>query len=164
MYLTELLWQKASGARVVERWLKRVHITINTFEIKEERSGWVSETLEKLLACSSLEEVSIVITSEDPHDAGLVKRIAEEEVRPVAIRLRAIVKDECVCVLYACQWLGYSNVLASQTLPGPWGRSERANNLFRVIYDRDTADKRRRGMPSDLEESGQDDSSLEENE
>jgi hypothetical protein len=56
MYLPELLLRRVGGVEVARKWLKTVHVTVSTSEVKENQSGWVQRTLEGLLKCESLEE------------------------------------------------------------------------------------------------------------
>jgi hypothetical protein len=78
--------------------LKRVYVTVSMSEVKENESGWVRKTLEGLLKCERLEEVTIALTSNNERDRGLIQRVLAEEVRPVASQLRERVRDECIRV------------------------------------------------------------------
>jgi hypothetical protein len=144
MYLPELLQRKIGGVEVVKKWLKRVYVTVSMSEVKENESGWVRETLEGLLECERLEEVTIALTSNNERDRGLIQRVLAEEVRPVASQLRERVRDECIRVRHVDSWWTGGGIAAWQIVSGPWGESGRAQELDRVRYDRDVADKRRR--------------------
>jgi hypothetical protein len=145
MYLPELLLRRIGGVEVVKKWLKRVYITVHMGEVTENQDGWVRKTLEGLLECESLEEVTIALTSNNKQDRGLMQRVLAEEVRPVASQLRGRVRDECIQVMYADSWWTGGGIAAWQIVSGPWGQSERTRELGRVHYDRDVSDKRRRG-------------------
>jgi hypothetical protein len=89
---------------VVKKWLKRVYVTVSMSEVKENQSGWVQKTLEGLLECESLEEVTIALMSNSQRDRGLMQQVLAEEVRPVATQLRRRVRDECIQVRHVDSW------------------------------------------------------------
>jgi hypothetical protein len=89
---------------VVKKWLKRVCVTVSMSEVKENQSGWVQKTLEGLLECESLEEVTIALMSNSQRDRGLMQQVLAEEVRPVATQLRGRVRDECIQVRHVDSW------------------------------------------------------------
>jgi DNA-binding Lrp family transcriptional regulator len=144
MYLPELLLREVGGVEVVKLWLKRVYVTVHMSEVKENRSGWVRQTLEGLMRCERLEEVTIELTSENEGDRDLMRRVLAEEVRPVANQLRERVLDECIEVRHVNSWWSSGKIADWQIVSGPWGQSERARGLFRVHYERDVADRRKR--------------------
>lgn len=144
MYLPELLGREVGGVDVMKKWLRRVYITVSMSEVKENQSGWVRETLEELLECETLEEVTIELMSNSEGDRELMQKVLEDEVRPVASQLRERVRDECIEVRHVHNWWPSGRIASWQVVSGPWGESERARGLFRVHYDRDVADKRKR--------------------
>jgi hypothetical protein len=58
MYLPELLGREVGGVEVVKKWLKRVYVTVHMGEVREKGKGRVRKTLEELLECKNLEEVT----------------------------------------------------------------------------------------------------------
>lgn len=74
-----------------------------------------------------------------------------EEVRPVATQLRGQVKDECIQVRHVDSWWEGGGIAAWQIVSGPWGESGRAQDLSRVHYEREVADKRRRAKEFELD-------------
>jgi hypothetical protein len=84
------------------------------------------------MGCESLEEVTIALTSNNKQDRGLMQRVLAEEVRPVASQLRGRVPDECIQVMYADSWWTGGGIAAWQIVSGPWGESERTQELGRV--------------------------------
>jgi hypothetical protein len=151
MYLPELLLRKVGGEEVVKKWLKRVYVTVSMSEVKENQSGWVQKTLEGLLECESLEEVTIALTSKSERDRSLMHQVLTEEVRPVATLLRERVKDECIQVRRVDSWWEGGGIAAWQIVSGPWGESGRAQDLSRVHYEREVADKRRRAKQFEMD-------------
>lgn len=150
MFLAELLGREVGGVKVVKKWLKRVYVQVQMGEVKEEERGWVGKSLGELLECEKLEEVTIELTSGYEGDRGLMQRVLAEEVVPVASRLGERVADECIEVRHVRSWWGSGKIADWQIVSGPWGDSERARNLFRVRYDRDVADRRRRAKQFDF--------------
>lgn len=140
LYLPALLRRKIGGVEVSKRWLKRIYVTVNMFEVKE--SGWVRRTLEGLMDCERLEEVTIELTSKDEQDSSLMERLLEDEVRPVASQLRERVRDQCVEVRHVKSWRPGGGIEGWQVALGASGDPERARELARVHRDRDLADKR----------------------
>jgi hypothetical protein len=126
MYLPELLLRKVGGVEVVGKWLKMVYVTVTMSEVKENQSGWVRMTLEGLMECESLEEVTIALTSNNERDRGLMQRVLAEEVRPVASQLCERVRDECIRVRHVDLWCTGGGITAWQIESGPWGESGRA--------------------------------------
>lgn len=150
-YLPELLLRKVGGVEVVKKCLKRVYVTVSMSEVEENQSGWVLKTLGGLLECESLEEVTIALMSKTERDRGLMKQVLGEGIWPVATRLRGRVKDECIQVRQVDSWWEGGGIAAWQIVSGPWGQSERAQDLSRVHYERDVADKRRRAKQFEME-------------
>lgn len=114
------------------------------FEVKENRSGWVRQTLEGLMKYERLEEGTIELTSENEGDRDLMQRVLAEEARPVANRLRERVLDNCIEVKNVHSWWSSGKIADWQIVSGPWGQSERARGLFRVHYEQDMADRWKR--------------------
>lgn len=144
MYLPELLGREVGGVKVVKKWLRKVYVEVHMSEVEEEERGWVRATLDELLECERLEEVTIELRSGYERDRALIQSVLAEEVWPVASGLRGRVADECIEVRHVRSWWGNGRIADWQIVSGPWGNSERARNMFRVRYDRDVADKRRR--------------------
>jgi hypothetical protein len=144
MYLPELLLRRVGGVEVARKWLKTVHVTVSISEFKENQSGWVQRTLEGLLKCEGLEEVTILLTSSGKGDRDLVQRVLAEEVLPVASQIREAVRDECIMVAYAIDWWAGGKVLAWQEALRHRGESKRGDELHKVQYDRDVADELKR--------------------
>jgi hypothetical protein len=92
------------GVEVVKKWLKRVYVTVSMSEVKENQSGWVQKTLEGLLECESLEEVTIALMSNSQRDRGLMQQVLAKEVRPVATQLPGRVRDECIQARHVDSW------------------------------------------------------------
>jgi hypothetical protein len=151
MYLPELLLRKVGGVGVVKKWLKKVHVTVTMSEVKENKSGWVRKTLERLLECESLDELTIALTSKSERDRDLMQQVLAEEVRPAATQLRGRVRDECIQVRHVDSWWEGGGIAAWQIVSGPWGESGRAQELSRVHYERDMADKRRRAKQFEMD-------------
>jgi hypothetical protein len=120
-------------------------------EIKENQSGWVQQTLEGLLECESLEEVTIALMSSSERDRDLMQRVLAEEVRPMATQLRRRVRDECIQVRHLDSWWTSGGIAAWQVVSGPWGESGRAQDLSRVHYERDMADNHRRAKQFEMD-------------
>jgi hypothetical protein len=136
---------------VVKKWLKRVYVTVSMSEVKENQSGWVQKTLEGLLECESLEEVTIALMSNSQRDRGLMQQVLAEEVRPVATQLRGRVRDECIQVRHVDSWWTGGGIAASQIVSGSWGESGRAQELGSVHYERDVAGERRRAKQFEMD-------------
>jgi hypothetical protein len=151
MYLPELLLRRVGGVEVVKLWLKKVYVTVTMSGVKENQSGWVRKTLEGLLGCESLEEVTTALTSNSERDRGLMQQVLAEEVRPVVTQLRGRVRDECIRVRHVDSWLKGGGIAAWQIVSGPWGESGRAQELGRVHYEWDVADKRRRAKQFEMD-------------
>jgi hypothetical protein len=69
----------------------------------------------------------------------------------VASQLRARVLDERIEVRHVRSWWPSGKIADWQIVSGPWGDWKRARDLFRVHYDRDMADKRRRAKQFEMD-------------
>ena len=85
-------------------WLKRVYSTVHMGEVRAEGKGWVRKTLEELLECKNLLEVTIELSSKNEGDRDLMQRVLGGEIRPVASQVRRRVFDECIEIRHVRSW------------------------------------------------------------
>lgn len=100
--LSALLGWQCGGVGVMKQWLKRIHIKISVTELRrvEKETGdsvsrWVSERLDELLECASLERVTIELKDDCRRSASpeMMVDAYNKAVLPVVEDLRLRVQD-----------------------------------------------------------------------